>query len=139
EEFEGDYGIVGGVGKDGEAFFDEDASGFDGGLDVGEESFLVADDFDFDPIAEADFATETRGADGFVGGVATGGVGEQEKFLRIDEVEQRFLAAIEIDATDGDGDHFSAAGGDGAGGFVTALVFSGSNDETRREGAAGDD
>jgi hypothetical protein len=39
---------------------------------------LVADDFELDPIREADFAGEARGANGFVGGVACGGIRQDE-------------------------------------------------------------
>ena len=60
--------VVGGVGQDGEAFVDEDAGGFDGGLDVGVEGGLVADDFDLDPVGEADLAGEAGSADGLLGG-----------------------------------------------------------------------
>ena len=84
----GEDNVVGGVGQDGESFGDEDAGGFEGGLDVGVEGGLVADDFYFDPVGEADFAGETRGADGLVGGVTAGGVGQEEVAARVDEVEQ---------------------------------------------------
>jgi len=63
-------------------------------LHVGIEGLLVADDFNLDPVGEPDFAAETRGANGFVGGVASGGVGQKEIFLGIDEIEQRLLAAV---------------------------------------------
>ena len=74
----GEDDVVRGVGQNGEAFLDQDAGGFERGLDVGVERRLVADDFDLDPVGEADFAAEAGGADGFVGGVAAGGVGQQE-------------------------------------------------------------
>ena len=60
-------------------------------LGVGEKSLLVADDFELDPVGEADFAAEARGADGFVGGVAAGGVGQDEDFFAVDVIEERFL------------------------------------------------
>ena len=91
DEALGENDVVGGVGQDGEAFLDEDAGGFDGGLDVGVEGGLVADDLDLDPVGEADLAAKARGADGFLGGVAAGGVGQEEVALRVDEVEQGFL------------------------------------------------
>ena len=131
--------VVGGVGQDGEAFVDEDAGGFDGGLDVGVEGGLVADDLDLDPVGEADLAGEAGGADGFVGGVAAGGVGHEEVARGVDEVEERFLGAVEIDAADGDGDHLGAGGLDGGGGLGAVLVLAGADDEARAETAAGDD
>jgi len=71
-------------GRTTKAFFDENASGFDELLRVREKSLLVADDFELDPIGETDFTRETRGADGFVGGVAGGGVRQDEDLLAID-------------------------------------------------------
>jgi hypothetical protein len=86
----GEDDVVGGVGQNGEAFLDQHARGFERGLHVGIERGLIADDFDLDPVGEADLAAEARRADGLVGGVAAGGVGQQEEALGIDEVEQRF-------------------------------------------------
>ncbi len=139
DEALGEDDVVGGVGQNGEAFFDEHAGGFDGGLHVGIEGLLVADDLDLDPVGEADFAAETRGADGFVGGVAAGGVGQEEVALGIDEVEQRLFAAVEIDAADGDGDHLGAGGFDGARGFLSGLVLARADDEARAESFACND
>ena len=98
-------------------------------MHVGIEGLLVADDFDLDPVGESDFAAETRGADGFVGGVAACGVGQEEIFFGIDEVEQRLFAAVEIDAANGDGDHLGARGFDGACGLLSRLVFARTDDE----------
>ena len=136
DEAMGKDDVVGGVGEDGESFFDEDAGGFEGGLDVGVEGGLVADDFDLDPVGEADFAGETGGADGFVGGVTAGGVGEEEVAAGVDEVEQGFHGAIQIDAADGDGDHLCAGGFQGGLGFGAIAVFAGADDEARLEGFA---
>ena len=45
----------------------------------------------------------------FVGGIAPGGVGQQEVLRRVDEVEERFLRAVRnIHAPHGDGDHLGA-------------------------------
>ena len=131
--------VVGGVGQDGEAFLDQDARGFERGLNVGIERCLVADDFDLDPVGEADLAAEARGADGLVGGEAAGGVGQQEVALGIDEVEQRLAGAVEVDAAHGDGDHLRAGGLDGGLGLRAVLVLPCSNDETRLKGAACND
>ena len=90
------------------------------------------------PVGETDFAAEARGADGFIGGVAAGGIGQEEIFLGIDVVEQGFFAAVEIDAADGNGDHLGAAGLEGAGRFLEGLVFSRADDQAGAEGAAGD-
>ena len=92
-----------------------------------------------DPVGEADLAAKARGANGFVGGVAAGGVGQQKIFLGIDVVEQRFLAAVEVDAADGDGDHLGAAGFEGARSFLEGFVFSRADDQAGAERAAGNE
>ena len=131
--------VVRGVGEDGESFFDEGAGGFERGLDIGVERGLVADDFDLDPVGEADFAGKTRGADGLVGGVTAGGVWQEEVAARVDEVEQGFHGAVEIDAANGDGDHLGARGFEGGLGFLAVAVFAGTDDEARLKSFAGDD
>ncbi len=123
--------IVRRVGKDGKTFFHEDARGFDGGGDIGVERLLVADDLDLDPVAQADLASEARGSDGVVGGVAAGGVRQQEVLFGVDEIEQRFLRAVEVHATNGDGDHFGSGGREGLTSLFSRLVLSGTDDEAR--------
>src|SRR4029077_16277074 len=56
DEFAGGDQIVIRVREDHEAFFYQDARGFKELLRVGEKSLLVADDFQLDPIGEANFA-----------------------------------------------------------------------------------
>ena len=83
---------------------------------------------------------EARGANGFVGGVAGGGVGQDEDFFAVDVVEKRFFGAVgEIHAADGDGDHVGAGGGVSASHFRKAAVLAGAHDQAGFEGAAGDD
>ena len=106
---------------------------------VREEGLLVTDDFEFYPVGEAYFAAQAGGADGFVGGVAARGVGEDEHFVAVDVVEEGFFRLVgEIDSTDGDGDHVGAGGGVGAGHFVEAAIFAGAYDQAGAEGAASD-
>ena len=133
EQALGEDDVVGGVGKDREAFLDQNAGGFERGLHIGIERGLVADDFELDPVGKADFAGQARGTDGFIGGVAAGRVGQQEILLRVDVVEQGFLAAIEIDAAHGDGDHVCAAGFERARGFLKRLVLARADDEAGAE------
>ncbi len=99
---------------------------------------MVADHFELDPVRDPDFAAQARGADGFVGRVATSGVGQQEIFLRIDVVKERFLAAIEVHAADRHRDHLRAAGFDRPRGFLEGFVFSRADDQAGAEGVAGD-
>src|SRR5580704_1126115 len=94
----GEDDVVGGVGQDGEAFAYQNARGFKRGLHVWIERGLVADYFELHPVGKADFSAEAGGADGFIGGVAAGGVGQEEILLGIDVVEQGFFAAVEVDA-----------------------------------------
>ncbi len=66
-----------------------------------------------------DFASQTRLLEnGLVGGVATRSVGQQKVFFRIDVVEQRFFAAIEIHPAHGDSHHLRSADFEGARGFL---------------------
>src|SRR5713101_5659787 len=88
DQLAGSDQIVIRVGQDDKTLFDEDASGFDELLGVREKSLLVTDDFELDPIREADFAREARGADGLVGGVTGGGIRQDEDFFAVDVIQQ---------------------------------------------------
>ena len=128
------------VRKNDEAFFYEDARGFDQLLGVGEKSLLVADDFQLDPVGEADLAGETSGANGFVGAVTSGGVRQDEHFFAVDKIEKRFFGAVgEIHAADGDGHHVCARGGVSARHFREAAVLACPHNQAGFEGAAGYD
>ena len=87
-------------------------------MHVGIEGGLVADNFELDPVRDANLAAAPRRADRFVGGVAAGGVRQQEVLLGIDIVEHRFLTAVEIDATHRDRDHVGATDFESASGFL---------------------
>ena len=132
--------VVVGVGEDDETFFDKDAGRFDELLGVWEKSLLVADDFELDPVGEADFAGEARGADGFVGGVTGGGVGEDEEFFAVNVIEKGFFRFVgEIDAADSDGDDVRAGSGVGPGHFREAAVLASADNQAGLEGAACND
>jgi hypothetical protein len=137
DEFARGDEIVVRVWEDDEAFFDEDARGFDETFGVWKKSLLVPDDFEFDPVGEADFPAEARGADGFVCGVAGGGVGQDEDFVAVDVVEERLFGAVgEIDAANRDRDHVGARSFVSAGHFLEAAIFTGANDEAGAKCAA---
>jgi len=139
-EFAGSDEVVVSVREDDEAFLDENLGGFDELFGVGKKRLLVADDLELDPVGEADFAGEACGADGFVGGVAGGGVGQNKDFVAVDVVEEGFLGLVaEIDAPDGDGDHVGTGSGVSAGHFGEAAILPCSDDEAGVKGAAGDD
>ena len=135
----GEDDVVGSIGEDGEAFLHQHACGFERGLHVGIERGLIADDFELNPVGESDFAPQTRSANGFVGRVASGGVGQQEVFLGIDVVEQRFLAAVEIHAANRDRNHLCATGFERARSFLEGFVFSRADDKPGAEGTSGND
>ncbi len=80
--------IVVGVRQNDEAFLHEDAGGFHELLGVREKSLLIADDFELDPVGEAHFAGQARGANGFVGGVARRGIRQNKNLFAVDVVEQ---------------------------------------------------
>jgi len=48
------------------------------------------------------------------------------------------LAAVEVDAADGDGQHVGSAGFEGARRFLKGFIFSRANDQAGAEGAVGD-
>ena len=94
--------------------------------------WVVTDDFELDPVRKADFAGQSSGTDGFVGGVTGSGVWKDEDFFAIDVVDERFLGLVgEIHATNRDGDHVRAGGGVSAGHFLKAAVLPCSDDEAR--------
>ncbi len=99
---------------------------------------LVADDLDLYPVGETDLAAEAGGTDGLVGGVAAGGVGQEEVAAGIDEVEEGLGGAVEVDAANGYGDHLGAGGLDGGLGLGAVFVLAGADDEAGLKGPASD-
>ena len=124
--------VVVGVGENHETFLDKDAGGFEQSGIVGEERLFVADDFQLDPVGEADFAPQHGGAHRVVGGVAGGRIGQDKYFRAIDVIDQGFLGAVrQIDAAHGYGHHIGAAGLVAAHHLLKAAVLPGSNDKAR--------
>src|SRR6185369_7204876 len=124
--------VVVGVGEHHETFLYKNAGGFEQSGIVGEERLFVADDFQLDPVGEADFPSQHGGAHRVVGGVAGGRIGQDEYFGAIDVIDQGFLGAVrQIDAAHGYGHHVGTASLVAAHHFLKASVFSGSHDEAR--------
>src|ERR1035441_4925682 len=73
------------------------------------------------------------GADRVIGRIAAGGVRQKEIFIRIDVIEQRLLAAVEIHPAHGHRHHVGATGLERAGGFLKRFVFAGPNDQAGTE------
>ena len=65
-------------GQHDEPFADQRARRLEQRFVVGEQRALVADDFELHPVRQPRLAPEPRGAHRFVGGVAAGGVRQQE-------------------------------------------------------------
>src|SRR5579885_3439636 len=66
------------VRKHDKAFLDEDAGSFDQLLGVREKRLLIPNHFQLDPVRKTYLAGEASGANRFLGGVARGGVGQDE-------------------------------------------------------------
>ena len=64
-------------------------------------------------------------------------LGSRKYFFGVDVVEQRFLAAVEIDAAHGDRDHLGAAGFECARSFLEGFVFSRADNQAGAEVASG--
>ena len=140
DEFAGGDEVVVRVREDDETFLDEDARSFDELLGVREKSLLIADDFELDPVGEADFASEACGANGFVGRVTGGGVGQDEHFFAVDEIEERFFRAIgKVDAANRDGDHVRAGGGVSARHLRKRAILASAHDQPGTKRAARND
>jgi hypothetical protein len=142
---DGAAGVVAGVGEDGEAFLDQLARGFDGADGVGEEGFLIAQDFELDPAGAfvalffEEVAAEHGDSNGIIGGEAARGVGEDDVLVEIDEAQER--AALLIDqafAADGDGDDLAVAGGQRIAHDVVGGIFAGADEEAAVEGEGAD-
>ena len=76
------------------------------------EGAVVADHLELDPLGLEGLAGELGGADRVAGGVAAGGVGQDEEAEAVDHVEDRALGGG-VDAAQGDGDDLGP-GGDAA-------------------------
>lgn len=106
---------------------------------VGEKGLLVPDHLQLHPVPAPQLAGQAGGADGLVGGVAAGGVGQQQVPLGIDEVQQRALAPLaQIHPAQGHGDHLGARGLQGGGHGRKVRIFARAQEQARAEGAAGD-
>jgi hypothetical protein len=134
-ELAADDRVVGAVREDGEALVEEGAGGLEGLLVVGEQGARVADDLELDELGDAELAREAEGADGLVGGVAAGGVGQQAVAVAVDPAEEVVLG-LEVDAAQGHGHDLGAAGGEGGLGLGGVLELAGADDEARGPGAA---
>jgi hypothetical protein len=130
--------VVGGISQNGESLFGQNARGFEGCLDIGIQCRLIANDFELDPIGKSYLAGETGGANGVVSGVAASGIGQKKVFARINVIQQRFFATVEVYAAHGDRDHVSATCFERSRSFLKRLVFTGPDDQTGTELPASD-
>ncbi len=89
-------------------------------------------------MRESNLACQPGGADCIVGRIAAGSVRQQEIFIGIDVIEQRFLAAVKIHSPHGHSHHVSAAGFERTGGFLKRFIFAGPDDQAGPELPASD-
>src|SRR5439155_991950 len=88
----------------------------------------------------ASTTTGTRDPDGFVGGAAARGVGQDAVARPVDRVEEGFLlGVVEIEAAQGNGDELAAGGLEGGQHRLVARVFAGAQEQARAQRDAGDD
>ena len=73
----GEDGVGVDVGKDGEAFFDEDFRGFESFYRVGKEVGGIGMNFEFHPLGKSGGGGKAGEADGFLGIHGTAGVREE--------------------------------------------------------------
>ena len=120
----GIHQIVVGIGQDDESFLHEDSGGFKKAGIVGKQGFLIADHFQLHPVRQPDLAAQASGANGFIGRITGGGVGQKEEFLPIDMIEQGLLGAVgQVHSSHGDRHHFSPGGLVAARHFLKTTVF----------------
>ena len=138
----GEDGVGVDVGEDGETFGHEDFGGTKSLDRIGKEVVRVGMDLEFDPFGESGAGGEAGEADGFFGVHRAAGVGQQEIFFGIDEIEdvgERVAGAAEVGAVEGDGDDLRAACFEGVAHEFVRGELAGAEEEARREGAPGDD
>src|SRR6516162_2531792 len=123
--------VVVAIRQNDKTLFHKNLGRFDELPRVGEQCLLIADNLEFDPIREADFAGEPGCPDSFVSGIASGGVRKDEYLLAINIIEQRFFRLVrQIDAANGHRHHVRAGCDVRAGHLLKAAVLPGSNDKT---------
>ena len=128
------------VRQDGEAFVNELASCFIGADRIREEVLGFRYDFELDPGRAGNLAGEARRENGFVSGLAAGGVRQDGVFVPVEVVEDvLFGRIVEVEATNGNGDDFRAGRLNRRDHFFHAAVASGADHQAGLELLASDD
>ena len=105
----------------------------------GQQGLPVADDLELHEVVESRLPGQPGVADRFVGGVAAGGVGEEEVLVGAQVVEHALLlGAVEVHPPHGHRDDLGARGLDGAHHVAVGAVLAGAHHEPRAEAAAAD-
>ena len=138
-EFEREHGIIAGIDKHRKAFGDQPAGGFQGLDGMRQEGLVVGEDFEFDHVAQAQFAAEQGGADSVFGGEAAGGIGQQ-LILATDVVEERAAAAarFEVGPAHGYSHHVAARFSERQFHALVVGVLAGADQQPRAEGKGAD-
>ena len=100
---------------------------------VGEQRPLVADDLQLHHVGHPQLARQPAGADGLLGGVAAGGVGQERVPLAVDGVEHVGLAGRQVDAAERDGHDLGARAPDRLAPLLDRPVLAGADQQARVE------
>ena len=108
----GQHGVGVNVGKDREPLGYQKLGGLEGLNRIGEEVARVGMNLELHPLGEPGGLGEAGKSDGLLGGVGTAGVGEEQVFLRVDELEdvgKGIPLAAQIGPTERHGDDLRSA------------------------------
>ena len=130
------------VGKDGETLLNQSLGSLQGFDGVGQEIGGIGVDLELHPLGKSGGLGEARESHRLLGVHGTTGVGEDEVFLRVDELEDvgvGIALATEVGTAQGHGHHLGATGLERiAHGFI-GRELAGTDKEAGIKGASGDD
>jgi hypothetical protein len=113
-------------------------SGFQQLRCIRKKRLLIADHFQLHPIRESHFAAQPRRADGLVGVVAAGRIGQQKVLVSIHVVQQRLFAAVgQVHPPHRHGHHVGAGSLMRPAHLAEAAIFPRAHDQARTKRAAG--
>ena len=132
--------VVAGVNQDVKPLGDENLGRLQGGHRVGQQGSSIGENLQLDPVgarvvqAREEFAAETGGPEGVLGGEAAGGVGQDRIAVEVEKVDQAPpLLVGQAFAADGDGDDLGAAGRQAVAHQLQGRVLAGADQEATGE------